>query len=273
MVGGLVAAALVATAGPWFARNWSQFRTVLPVTETGEIAAGANAPSAYAGGFVGSFDPAAAQSATQAAETSPLGEGALIRGLYKQAGTYAIQHPAGLVVALGIRALRTFELWSPANERAAHAARGLATRGWVLEWLSFLALLALAAIGYVRLWPRRTSEAAPLFLAPVAALFVGLVAYGEPLARSTIDPALALAGAVGLSGLALTWRWIRARRRLRIHLPRFGKRSGAGRRRKKETRSNLLGETASTATSRPRHRLRVKRPRLSRPRLRRRRKR
>jgi hypothetical protein len=193
--------AFAIVAGPWVGRNWDLFREPLPVTETGRVLAGANAASAYGGVFRGSFDPGAARTAEQAASVTPAGEGVLDRRLRARAFSSAAHHPLGLLEALVGRALRTFELWSPANEREAHASRGLATKGWTLQWLGFLPLLALAALGYRRLWPERRGRALPLFAAPAAALAVGVLTYGEPLARSSIDPVLAVVAASWLTGI------------------------------------------------------------------------
>ena len=200
-VGIAALAGMALVAGPWFLRNAGAFHEPVPVTETGRILAGANSSAAYGGPLTGSSDPGAAEAVEADVVTEPLGEGTIDRRLRGRAFSFAVHHPLGLVKALGVRALRTFDIWNPVNERDAHAARGLATGGWILQWLGFVALLVLAAVGYWRLWPERGGWAVPLFAAPGAALVVGLLTYGEPLARAAVDPALALAGAAVLSGM------------------------------------------------------------------------
>src|SRR5205823_5798137 len=158
-----------------------QFNVPVPVTEGGHIAAGANAPSAYSGPFIGSYDPRAADVAQVVVSSTPAAEGTIDRRLRDRAVSYAAGHPVGLLEAIGARSLRSFELWSPTNERDVHAARGLVTTGWTLGWVGFLVLLALALLGYGRLWSLRTEKAAILFAAPLAALGIALITYGEPL--------------------------------------------------------------------------------------------
>ncbi|MDP9342125.1 MAG: hypothetical protein M3Q23_08500, partial [Actinomycetota bacterium] len=209
------AAGLIVVAGPWMARNHAQFGTFLPTTETGTVAAGANAPASYTGGFMGSYDPAATRAAQESVSTTPVGEGLLDRRLRSEAESYATGHLGGLVVALPVRVARAFDLWSPTNERDAHAARGLEVKGWLLEWLTFLPLLALAAWGYWRLRARFRGDLLPLYVAPLAVALVALVAYGEPLARASIDPMLALVAGAGLTMLPGLPRWRRPGRRRR----------------------------------------------------------
>src|SRR6266571_2337289 len=124
---------LAMVLGPWVARNHGELGTYLPTTESGTITAGANAASTYGDGLIGSFDPAAARTTAADVSTKPLGEGALDRRLLSEAGTYATSHIGGLLEALPVRVARAFELWSPANERDAHAARGLSVKGWILQ--------------------------------------------------------------------------------------------------------------------------------------------
>jgi hypothetical protein len=214
-------AGILLVLGPWVLRNHSQFGTLLPTTETGTIAAGANAPSTYAGGLAGSFDPSAARAAVRSVSRTPLGEGALDRRLRAEAESYASGHVGGLLVALPVRMARAFDLWSPTNERAAHAARGLSAKGWLLEWITFLPLLGLAAWGCWRLRARFSGDLLPLYLAPLAVAVVALVAYGEPLARAAIDPVLALMAGAGLVALP---------RPARLRRPGRGRGRGQGRR-------------------------------------------
>jgi len=221
---------LAMVLGPWVARNHGELGTYLPTTESGTITAGANAASTYGDGLIGSFDPAAARTTAADVSTKPLGEGALDRRLLSEAGTYATSHIGGLLEALPVRVARAFELWSPANERDAHAARGLSVKGWILQWTTFLPLLALSLWGYWRLRARALGDLMPLYLPPLAVSVVALVSYGEPLARRSIDPLLALVAAAGVwafgrpQSFTLPWRWPRwgrpgrrSRRRGRHH--------------------------------------------------------
>jgi hypothetical protein len=216
-------AGFAVVAGPWMARNHGAVGTYLPTTEVGTVAAGANAGSTYTGGLVGSYDPSAAAAAVRSASTTPVGEGLLNRRLRSEAESYAAGHAGGLLIALPIRVARAFDLWNPVNERDAHATRGLAVKGWLLEWLSFLPLLALAAWGYWRLRRRFLGDLLPLYVAPPAVALVALVAYGEPLARAAIDPVLALVAGAGLTMLPGLPRWGRS--------PRQRRHRGHGRRR------------------------------------------
>ncbi len=178
----------------------------------GVIGGLANAPPAYGGSFIGSFDPASAREAALRASKGVIGEGAVDRVLRERAVHEALAHPAGLAVAAPVRVLRAFELWSPWNERAVHESRGRTMGGWALHWASFILLLALACVGLHRL-RHRWRYFAPLYLAPGAAACVALATYGEPLVRTVIDPALAIAvgGVVARMWSAASDRRVRRR--------------------------------------------------------------
>jgi hypothetical protein len=203
--GAVAGAALVAFAlvfVPWMARGQATFGTPFPTTEVGYVLSGSNASQAYGGGFVGSFSPDAASQAVQRVSNGlPLGEAALDRRLRSDALHYAADHVPKLVPVIGVRVLRTFGLWSPMNERAVHAARGIPTRGWLLAWAGSLLLLALAGIGYWRLRRRISGALAPLYAAPVAVAIAGAATYGEPFMRQVIDPVLVVVAAAALAGV------------------------------------------------------------------------
>jgi hypothetical protein len=199
MLGLVAVVGVLLVYGPWAIRTQSQFHTLLPTTLTGTVVAGANAPTAYRGPFMGSWDPAAAAAATQAVSTTLMGEGQLDRRLQAEARTYAGGHVARLIPTAGVRFLRTFGLWSPVNGRAVHAARGISVRGWVLQWAAALTILVLACLGF---WHRRrelVGRLAPLAAAPAAVAVIALVTYGEPIMRSAIDPVLAVAAAAAVA--------------------------------------------------------------------------
>jgi len=204
----LTLAALIgasAVFGPWLLRNWSHFHTLLPTTGAGFVAAGANAPTAYSGPFLGSFDLRAANRAR--GRPSPEEEAALDRRLRAQAWSFARDHSPRLAPVVVARLLRTFEVWDPANERRVHGARGLRTKGWTAAWAAFIPLLALAGLGYARLWRRRKSLLAPLFVAPLAVAVVAIASYGEPLMRTAIDPVLVVVASGTIAEVAArVWR-------------------------------------------------------------------
>jgi hypothetical protein len=187
---------------PWLARNNSQFHQWSPTTEVGAVAVGANGPSTYSGRLIGSFDPTAVRDATRSLLDPGASAEAADRQLQAAGWRYAQDHSASLVPTALARVLRTFELWSPSNERAAHAARGLAVGSWFAQWGSSLALLLASGLGYWTLRKRGSGLVAPLFLAPVAIAASAMIAFGDPLSRSSIDPVLAIAAAAGLSGFA-----------------------------------------------------------------------
>jgi hypothetical protein len=187
---------------PWLVRNQAQFHEWSPTTEVGAVAVGANGPSTYSGRLIGSYDPVAVGDATRRLVDPGASAGAVDRQLQTAGWRYAQDHSASLVPTALVRVLRAFELWSPGNERAAHAARGLVVRGWFVQWSSSLALFLVAGLGYWTLRTRRTGLVAPLFLAPIAVAATAMVSFGDPLSRSSIDPVFAIAAAAGLSALA-----------------------------------------------------------------------
>jgi len=212
VLAGTAVAGVLLVFGPWMLRQHADFSSVWPTTDTGLVAVGANAPPAYGGSFIGSFDPASAREAALRASKGVIGEGAVDRVLRERAVHEALAHPAGLAVAAPVRVLRAFELWSPWNERAVHESRGRTMGGWALHWASFILLLALACVGLHRL-RHRWRYFAPLYLAPGAAACVALATYGEPLVRTVIDPALAIAvgGVVARMWSAASDRRVRRR--------------------------------------------------------------
>jgi arabinofuranan 3-O-arabinosyltransferase len=185
--------------GPWLARNAVRIHQALPTSEGGRVAVGANGPTTYGNGLIGSWDPRQAADAEAAIRsTGRLGEATLDTRLLTEGRAFATSHLSRTPIVAAVRILRTWDLWTPTGERAAHAARGMQVRGWILAWLAFIPMLFLAAAG---LWLRRRElrgDLAPLALAPIVVSLVALATYGEPLMRGVIDPTVALAAAIPL---------------------------------------------------------------------------
>jgi hypothetical protein len=193
----VAALSVLALFGPWLARNHSSLGTWSPTTEVGLIAVGANSPESYSGRLIGSYAPLAVLREAEDPAIAGAEEATRDRALQARARTFASHHLVRLPVIGLVRVLRTFEIWDPQAERAAHAERGMRVSGWWYQWASSFMLVTLAVFGVLGLRRRRVDvrPMLPVLLCPVAVASVALVAYGEPFMRAAIDPALALMAA------------------------------------------------------------------------------
>jgi 4-amino-4-deoxy-L-arabinose transferase-like glycosyltransferase len=198
----VVACCLVVIA-PWLARNWITFDQPTGIsTNEGGLFAGANCPSAYYTPLIGTWacfprnDPAWGEN-----------EAVISGHLRGRAFDYATDHAGRVPAVVGVRVLRVWDLWSPADAsrlEASIADRHIDAQRAAMASLYLLIPFALA--GAVVL--RRRGE--PLGILVAALVFVTLVAalsYGSTRFRVAAEPAIVVLAAVGI---AAGWRRLRA---------------------------------------------------------------
>ena len=116
---------------------------------------------------------------------------------------YARAHVSELPVVVGIRELRAFGLFHPAQqlrlEDTETRSVPLATALWVL-WLP---VLLLGTYGFIRIARSIGRAALPLFATVAAAVFTVAISYGNQRLRTICEPSFLVATAVALANLPL----------------------------------------------------------------------
>jgi hypothetical protein len=204
----LAGAALVAFAlviAPWQLRNLTTFdRPVALSTNEGGLLAGANCGLAYYGVDLGTWPCYPGDLPTR-----ELDESELSWRLREEALDYAGDHLERLPAVVGVRVLRTWELWDTRDQAAIEikiSERHL--RVHQAGVLALFALIPLAVWGAIIL--RRRGEPLSLLLAPIVLVTVlSALTYGTSRFRAAADVSLVLLAAVAI-GRALE---LRARRR------------------------------------------------------------
>jgi 4-amino-4-deoxy-L-arabinose transferase-like glycosyltransferase len=187
------AVACVVVLAPWSVRNWSAFdRPILISNNSGTLVAGANCDRTYHGPDLGSWNincvvpSSSPNEAVAAAHERHVGL------------SYAGDHPGRVPAVLGVRLLRTFDLYQPGVE--ARRAESRSDRLEVVGAIAFWLLAPVGAYGALLLWRRR--KPVVLLLAPFAlAVAVSLVGYGIPRFRHPADLALVVLAAVAYEQL------------------------------------------------------------------------
>jgi 4-amino-4-deoxy-L-arabinose transferase-like glycosyltransferase len=193
-LGGATVLVLALVLAPWVARNWAEFGQPVLSTNNGSLAYGANCDSAYYSGLIGTWacDP-------RLASTSG-GDEADVSAQLRRAGLdYARDHAGRLPAVAGVRVLRSFDLWAPADATRLEATigdRDLTT--YRIGVAAYYLLLPLAIAGAVIL--RRRGEPLGLLLVPIAlVVIVSIVGYGTPRFRVPAEIPIVVLAAVALS--------------------------------------------------------------------------
>ena len=184
---------------PWLARNWITFDQPTGIsTNEGGLFAGANCHSAYYTPLIGTWacfprnDPAWGEN-----------EAVISGHLRQRALDYATDHAGRVPAVVGVRVLRVWDLWSPAD--ASRLEASIADRHIDAQraaMVSLYLLIPFAVAGAVVL--RRRGDRLGILIAPL--VFVTLVAalsYGSTRFRVAAEPAIVVLASVGV---AAAWR-------------------------------------------------------------------
>jgi 4-amino-4-deoxy-L-arabinose transferase-like glycosyltransferase len=187
----VVAAAVV--IAPWTARNWAEFgRPVLISTNDGTLLAGANCGLTYHGEDIGFWNIKCIS------ERSIANEARQEARWRSEGASYIGDHLGRLPVVLGVRVLRTWDLYQP--RRMVRFAEGRWVRADQAGVAVYYLLLPLAIAGGWLL--RRRRRDLLVLLTPVALVVVlSLIGYGIPRFRAPAEITIVVLAALTLSRL------------------------------------------------------------------------
>jgi 4-amino-4-deoxy-L-arabinose transferase-like glycosyltransferase len=202
---GVVLAAFAIVIAPWQVRNLTTFeRPVALSTNEGGLLAGGNCGLAYYGVGIGTWPCFPSLGPTLERDESEVSW-----RLRREAFDYMGEHLDRLPLVMGVRVLRTWELWDTRDQASIEiniSERHL--RAHQAGVLALFLLIPLAVWGAVRL--RRMGKPLSLLLAPIVLVTVlSALTYGTSRFRAAADVSLVLLGAVAIER-TLEWR---ARRR------------------------------------------------------------
>jgi 4-amino-4-deoxy-L-arabinose transferase-like glycosyltransferase len=197
----LAAVVAVLVISPWAIRNWSEFGHPLLSTNEGSLVYGANCDAAYYSRQIGTWPCYPRLTVTAGRDEADVSSELRSTGL-----RYAGDHAGRVPAVMGVRLLRTFDLWSPKRATRLEADignRDLATYRVGVAVYYLLAPLAVAGA----LILRRRREPIAFLLAPLALVaVVALLGYGTPRFRVPAEIPIVVLAAVALDAV------VRARR-------------------------------------------------------------
>jgi 4-amino-4-deoxy-L-arabinose transferase-like glycosyltransferase len=189
---------LVLVAGPWEVRNLLTFNRPIALTSNeGGLLAGANCERAYYGDLIGNWP-----CYTPLRATPEVDESDISWRLRRRALDYASDHAGRVPAVMGVRVLRTWQVWRPRQQAtldAVESERKLRVQQVGMVCLYVLALLAVAGAIALRrarrpLWPLL----APIVLVTV----VSALTWGAGRFRAAADVAIVVLAAVAIARLA-----------------------------------------------------------------------
>jgi 4-amino-4-deoxy-L-arabinose transferase-like glycosyltransferase len=197
----LAAVVAVLVVSPWAIRNWSEFGHPLLSTNEGSLVYGANCDAAYYSRQIGTWPCYPRLTVTAGRDEADVSSELRSTGL-----RYAGDHAGRVPAVMGVRLLRTFDLWSPKRATRLEADignRDLATYRVGVAIYYLLAPLAVAGA----LILRRRREPIAFLLAPLAlVVVVALLGYGTPRFRVPAEIPIVVLAAVAIDAV------VRARR-------------------------------------------------------------
>jgi 4-amino-4-deoxy-L-arabinose transferase-like glycosyltransferase len=209
-------AALVALLfiSPWAIRNWSEFGHPLLSTNEGSLLYGANCRAAYYSSQIGTWACYPPLTVTAGRDEAQVSSELRSHGL-----DFARDHAGRVPAVMGVRLLRTFDLWSPNHATRFEADIGNRDLGTYRIGVAVFYLLApLAVAGALIL--RRRGETIAFPLAPLALVVaVALLGYGTPRFRVPLEVPIVVLAAVAIDAVARA----RARPRSAPGAPRAGR--------------------------------------------------
>jgi 4-amino-4-deoxy-L-arabinose transferase-like glycosyltransferase len=186
-------AAAVVVLAPWLVRNWAEFdRPVLISTNDGTLLAGANCDHTYHGADTGLWT-------TRCVPPRAIENEADQAARYRsEAAEYIADHAGRVPAVVGVRLLRTWDLYQP--WRMAPFAEGRWVKADKAGVIAYYLLLPFAFAGGWLLRRRRAELL--ILLAPVAVvLIVTAIGYGFPRFRHAADLVIVVLAAVAVGRL------------------------------------------------------------------------
>jgi 4-amino-4-deoxy-L-arabinose transferase-like glycosyltransferase len=188
---------------PWAVRNSLEFdQPTALTTGDGSVLAGANLDSTYHGRLLGGWDFTGLYQTPSGKQVDR--NEAIQSDRWREDGLdYIGDHAGRLPVVLGVRVLRTYDVYPVLPGAHASFVSGYYNHIHSLDYVSRAMLLiavVLAILGGMTL--RRRGEPLWPFLAPfVLVTLVSLLGYGDPRFRQAADVALVVLAGVGLAGM------------------------------------------------------------------------
>jgi 4-amino-4-deoxy-L-arabinose transferase-like glycosyltransferase len=193
----VTAAVAALVLAPWVIRNWSEFGRPLLSTNAGSLVYGANCHQAYYSRLIGTWP------CYPRLTVAPGRNEADVAAMLRRRGTrYARDHAGRVPAVVGVRLLRSFDLWAPRSATKLEAQIGDRDLGvYRAGVLAYYLLLPLAIAGAVQL--RRARKPLGVLLAPLA-LVVGVtvLGYGSPRFRVPAEIPLVVLASVAIAAVA-----------------------------------------------------------------------
>jgi dolichyl-phosphate-mannose-protein mannosyltransferase len=195
----IVVAAVVAllVVAPWAIRNWGEFGHPLLSTNEGSLVYGANCHAAYHSRQIGAWACYPRLTVTPGRDEADVSSELRSTGL-----DFARDHAGRVPAVMGVRLLRTFDLWSPNRATRFEAAIGNRDLSTYRVGVAMYYLLApLAVAGALIL--RRRREPIAFLLAPAAlVVIVALLGYGTPRFRVPLEVPIVVLAALAIDAVA-----------------------------------------------------------------------
>jgi 4-amino-4-deoxy-L-arabinose transferase-like glycosyltransferase len=192
---GIAVLACAVVLSPWLVRNWVRLGSPVLSTNVGGLVFGANCQAAFHGPLIGAW---ACYPPLRASRR--LNEVDLASRLTRTGLRYARRHGGRVPAVMGVRLLRTYDLWSPRRAAALEALIDDADRNVErAAFLGFYVVAALAVAGAVLL--RRAGEPLAILLVPVLIVcLISVLGYGTSRFRVPADVSLVVLAGVAASG-------------------------------------------------------------------------
>jgi len=191
---GTVVGAAALVLAPWLIRNVEIFHPpVLLSSNLDSVLSGANCGPAYNGPMLGLWD----FNCTDFSRRAVLGEARYSRQIGDRALHYAADHARRVPLVMGVRILRGWGLYDPAQQVRVEAVESRSIGWGQFAWFGSMATLALALPGMVSLRRRRLELAVVAGPAALATAVLALT-WGDQRFVLTAVPALAVAASLSV---------------------------------------------------------------------------
>ncbi len=191
---GMVVGTAALVVAPWLIRNVEVFHPpVLLSSNLDSVLAGANCGPVYDGPMLGLWD----FNCTDNTHPAVLDEARHARQIGDRALRYAADHAARVPLVMGVRILRGWGLYDPAQQVRVEAVESRSVGWGQFAWFGSMVTLALALPGMVSLRRRRFELAVVAGPAALATAVLALT-WGDQRFVLTAVPALAVAAALSV---------------------------------------------------------------------------